>query len=98
MGSDRRGRPRVGRYDREFPDLPSSQSFFDKIPTAGVDEHLFVVAEAVKEIKNGKAAGFVRVVAWREKDAIGNRVREDFGGKRITFDAAGSGKRKDWAE
>jgi len=60
MRIDIEGRSRGRSDDQEFTELPSFPKVFDEIPTAGVDEHLFVVAEAVKEIKNGKAAGFVR--------------------------------------
>jgi hypothetical protein len=54
-----------------------------------MDEHLFVVAETVEKIKNGKSPCFVGVVAWRKNYAVIHGVCKNFAGKRVAFDAAG---------
>ena len=64
---------------------------FDEIPEAGVDEELFVVAEAVEEIEDWKSGGFVGVERGWENDAVGNGAREDFAGDGVALDAAGGG-------
>ena len=58
-----------------------------------MEKGLFVVAEAVEEIENGEAAGFVGVEAGRKKDAIGDGMREDFAWYGVAFDAAGGSGR-----
>jgi hypothetical protein len=64
---------------------------FDEVPAAGVEEGLLVVAEAVKEIKDGEAECFVGVKSGRQEDAIGHRASEDFAGHGVALDAAGGG-------
>jgi hypothetical protein len=57
-----------------------------------MDEHLFVIAEPMEEIKDRKALLFVRVIAGRKQNAVGNSVRKDFAGEGVAFDAAGGGE------
>lgn len=83
-----------GRGDEEFLDAVFFLEVFNEIPAAGTEEHLFVVAEAVEEIENGVAAGFVGVEAGRKENAVGDGATEDFAGERIAFGAAGGEKRK----
>jgi len=54
-----------------------------------MDEHLFVVAETVKKIKNGKSPCFVSVVAWRKNYAVIHGLCKNFAGQRVAFNAAG---------
>jgi hypothetical protein len=54
-----------------------------------MDEHLFVVAETVEKIKNGKSPCFVSVVAWRKNYAVIDGVCKNFAGQRVAFDATG---------
>jgi hypothetical protein len=54
---------------------------FDEVPGAGVDEVLFVVAEAVEGIEDGEMFCFVGVERRREDDAIVDAAGEDFAGK-----------------
>jgi hypothetical protein len=82
-----------GSGDEEILQMTFIAEVFDEIPAAGVEEGLLVVAEAVKEIEDGEAAGFVGVKAGRQKNAIGNGTREDFAGDGIALDAAGGGVR-----
>ncbi len=56
-----------------------------------MDEELFVVTEAMKEIEDGEMRGLVGVEGGWKNDAIGDRTREDFAGDGIAFDAAGGG-------
>lgn len=78
----------VGRDDEEFADLVLLPKVLDEIPAAGVDEELFVAAEAVKKIENGVAARFGGVVARRKDGAVANIVAKDFAGSGAAFDAA----------
>ena len=57
-----------------------------------MDEELFVIAEAVEGIEDGKFRGFVGVEIIGEDDAVRNGAREDFGGDGVAFDAAGGGE------
>jgi len=59
-----------------------------------MDEHLFVVAEAVEKIKNGEFSCFVSVIAGRQDHAIVHRMREDFAGQRVALDARGCGEQR----
>ena len=71
---------RVRCGNQKFAELSMFPQVFDQVKSAGVDEHLFVVAEPVKKIKNGIFAGFVRVVARGKNYAIIHRMRKDFTG------------------
>ena len=51
----------VGSGDEEIGELMLLAHVFDEIPRAGMDEGLFVVAEAVKEIEDRKLARLVLV-------------------------------------
>jgi len=83
------GAPR-GSSDEEFLEKAFVAEIFDEVPGAGVKKGLFVVAEAMEEIQNREAAGFVGVKAGRQKNAVGDGVREDFAGDGVALDAAGS--------
>ena len=64
---------------------------FDKVPRAGVDEELLVVAKSVEVIEDGKVFCLVRIKRRRENDAVRNAARKDFAGDGVTFDASGGG-------
>jgi len=81
----------VGSGDEEVLELLFFALVFDEVPEAGVDEELFVIAEAVKVVEDGEFLGFVGVERGGEDDAIGDRAREDFGGEGVALDAAGGG-------
>jgi hypothetical protein len=83
-----------GSGDEEILEAAFIAEIFNKVPAAGMEEGLLVVAEAVEKIENGEAAGFVGVKAGRQENAIGNGAREDFAGDGIAFDAAGGKKRR----
>src|SRR5215475_5830859 len=83
-----------GGDDQKFGELFSFPGIFHEIPAAGMNKHLFVVAESVKEIKNRKVARFIRIVAGWKKNAVRNGARKDFAGQRIALDAAGCGVRE----
>jgi len=68
---------------------------FDKIPKAGMDEELFVVAEAVEGIEDGEVFCSVGVEGWRKNDAVGNAAGEDFAGEGVAFDASGRGEERE---
>ena len=74
--------------DEEFFQLAFFPCVFDEVPRAGVIEHLFVVAEAVKEKENWKASRGLRVVARRKDYTVGDGARKNFAGKAVAFDAA----------
>src|ERR1700674_1270128 len=61
-----------GSGDEEIFEASFFTQVFDKVPGASMDEGLLVVAEAVKEIENGKAPQFVGVKAGRQKQAVRN--------------------------
>ena len=52
---------------------------------------MFVVAESVVVIEDGKMFCLVRVERRRNNDAVGNAAGEDFAGEGVAFDAAGGG-------
>jgi hypothetical protein len=64
---------------------------FDEVPRAGAEKGLLVVAEAVEEIEDGKAARFVGVKAGGEKNAIWNGACENFAGDGVALGTAGNG-------
>jgi hypothetical protein len=76
--------------DEEILEAAFIAKVFDKVPAAGVEESLFVVAKAVEKIEDWKMAGFVGVKTGRQEDAKGSRAREDFAGDGVALDAAGS--------
>jgi|ERR1700674_354798 len=82
----------IRRDDEEITELMPLPEVLDKIEAAGMNEHLLVVAEAVKKIENGIAARLFRVVAGRQKDAVSDGVAEDFAGSGKTFGADGGAK------
>jgi hypothetical protein len=57
-----------------------------------MNEHLLVVAEAMKKIEDGIAASFFRVVDGRQDDAVSDGMAEDFAGRGKAFGADGSAK------
>jgi len=63
-----------------------------------VDEELFVVAESVEGIEDGKVFCFVGVESWRKNNAIRNAAGEDFTGDGVAFDTAGGGGRGEGKE
>ena len=70
----------------------------DKIPETGMDEELFVVAEAVERIKDRESLRLVSVKRWRKNDAVGNATRKDFTWEGVAFDAAGGGEEREGEE
>ncbi len=88
----------VGSGDEEVLEFLFVAHVFDEIPEAGVDEELFVVAEAVEGIENGEFFGFVGVEGRWEDDAVGDGAGEDFGGEKVAFDAAGGGEEREVEE
>jgi hypothetical protein len=60
-----------------------------------MDEELFVVAESVEGIEDGKSLRLVGVKRRRKNDAVGNAAGEDFAGEGIAFDAAGGGEERE---
>jgi hypothetical protein len=81
-----------GSGDEEILEAAFFAEVFDEVPDARAEEGLLVVAEAVEEIEDGKAARFVGVKAGRKKNAIRNGTRKDFAGNGVAFGAAGSGR------
>ena len=69
-----------------------SRIVFDKVPEAGVDEELFVVAEAVEIVEDRILFCFFGVERVGKDNAVRDGAGEDFGGERVAFDAAGCGK------
>jgi hypothetical protein len=63
-----------------------------------VDEELFVVAEAVEVIQDGKVFCLVGVEGRWEDDAVGNAAGENFAGNGVAFDAAGGGCKREVKE
>jgi hypothetical protein len=57
-----------------------------------VDEELFVVAESVEGIEDGKVFRFFGVESGRENDAVGDVARKNLARDRVAFDAAGGGE------
>jgi hypothetical protein len=82
-----------GSGDEEILQMTFIAEVFDEIPAASVEEGLLVVAEAVKEIKDGEAARFVSIKAGGKENAIRNGAREDFAGDGVALDTAGGGVR-----
>src|SRR5215472_8508644 len=80
--------------NQKFPDLAPFPHVFGQIPGAGVDEGLFVVAQAVQEVENGEVPGRILVERRRKDDAIRNRVTENFARDPIALNAARSGARE----
>jgi hypothetical protein len=69
--------------------LAAFAQVFGEIPCARLNEGLFVIAEAMKEIENVEPAGFIGVEGWRENNAVVNRTSENFARNGIALDAAG---------
>ena len=59
---------------------------------------MFVVAESMEVIEDGKAFCLVGVEGRRENDAVGNAAGEDFAGEGVAFDAAGGGEEREVKE
>src|SRR5487761_525736 len=76
----------VGRDDEKFAELMLFPKIFDQIPSAGADEHLFVLAESVKKIEHRIAPRLAPVVTGRQNCAVANRVAENFAVHRTAFD------------
>ena len=91
LGVDVKTGTAVRRGDQKTFQLAFFAEVFDEVPGAGVDEELFVVAESVEGIEDGKVFRLVSVVGRRKHDAVGNVAGEDFAGNGIAFDAAGCG-------
>ena len=98
LGIDVKTCPAVRRGDQKTFQLAFFTQVFDEVPRAGVDKELFVVAETVEVIKDGKVLYFVRVERRRKNDAVGNAARENFAGDRVAFDAAGGGCKREVEE
>jgi len=81
-----------GRGDEEFAELLFLPGVLDEIPPAGMQEHLLVIAEAMKKVENRKLTGLVRVIGGRKKDAVWDGPVKDFAGNGVAFDAAGRGR------
>ena len=90
-GVDVEARGAIGRSDQKIFEFVIVTEIGDNVPESGMDEELFIVAEAVEEIKDGEMGGFVGVEGGRENDAVGDGAREDFAGEGVAFDAAGCG-------
>jgi hypothetical protein len=88
---DVEARAAIGRSDQKIFELVIVAEIGDNVPQAGVDEELFVVAEAVEEIEDGEVGRFVGVEGGRENDAVGDGAREDFAGEGVAFDATWCG-------
>jgi hypothetical protein len=58
-------------------------------------EKLFVVAETVQFVQDGKVLGLVGIEGSGENDAIRDSASEDFAPKAVAFDPAGSKRRGD---
>jgi hypothetical protein len=52
-----------------------------------MNEHLLVVAEAMKKVERGIASRVFRIVAGRKYDAVSDGVAEDFAGSGKAFGA-----------
>jgi hypothetical protein len=63
----------------------------DDVPQAGMNEELFIIAEAVEKIEDWEMAGLVGVEGGGEDDAVGDGAGEDFAGEGVAFHAAGGG-------
>jgi len=83
----------IRRDDQKITELTPLPEVLDKIESARMNEHLLVVAEAMKKIEDGIAASFFRVVAGRQDDAVSDGMAEDFAGRGEAFGADGSAKR-----
>ena len=57
----------------------------DEIETAGMDEHLLVVTEAVKKIEDGIPARLFRVVARWQQHAVSDGMTQYFASCGKTF-------------
>src|SRR5258708_4152550 len=79
----------IRRDDQKIAELMPLPEVLDKIESARMNEHLLVVAEAMKKIEDGIAASFFRVVAGRQDDAVSDGMAEDFAGRREAFGAEG---------
>jgi len=55
-----------------------------------VHEKLFVIAEAMQFVKNGKVFGLVGIERSGQHDAVRDAAGKSFAGDGIAFDAAGS--------
>ena len=85
---DVKGAAGAGRDDQELGDFLLLVQILDHIQAAAGDELLGVAAQAVKEVEDGIAAGFVGIVGGRKNHAVGNGVAEDLAGGVATFGAA----------
>ena len=80
------------RYYQEIVDLFLLAQVFDESPSAGLEQSLFVVAEAVEEIEDGITPWRMRrdcgVVAGREHHAVVDGLAKDAAFNRVAIDAA----------
>src|SRR5260370_5416954 len=83
----------IRRDDQKITELTPLPEVLDKIESARMNEHLLVVAEAMKKIEDGIAASLFCVVAGRQDDAVSDGMAEDFAGRGEAFGADGSAKR-----
>ena len=80
--------------NQELLDFVFRPKIFDQIPGATVNEELVVVAQSVEKIENGEMPGLISIKRGGQKDAIGNRTREDLARQGIALNAA-KGQRRE---
>jgi hypothetical protein len=64
--------------DQKVAEVMAFPKVLDEIETAGMDEHLLVVTEAVKKVKDGIAARLFCVVAGWQEYAVSDGMPQDF--------------------
>src|SRR5208283_399669 len=77
LGVEVEGAAAPGRQHDEVADLALAPQLRNHIPSAEVDQRLFIVAEAVQVIEHGIAARLVLVEARRKECAIADGVLEN---------------------
>ena len=74
--------------DEQITELMALPKVLDKIETAGMDEHLLVVTEAVKKIEDGIPTRLSRFVAGWQEYAVSDGMTQYFARRGKTFSPA----------
>src|SRR5208282_6155269 len=100
-GVDVKAAPPFGRDHQKSGDLSLLAEIFDHVPSTGLEQALFVVAESVQKIEHRittrRRAGSRGVIVGWQHNAVVDRLTENMAFQRVAVDAAlsvGAGEKK----
>src|SRR5579875_694820 len=80
------------RDDQKLADAALAPKVLNQIPAAGIEQDLRVFVQAVKKIEDGEAPRFIRIVAWRQQNAVWDGTPENFAAHGAAFGASCAGR------